>query len=115
MKTKQEFVAESSNIVDAAYLQGWSAAFKRLTVGYTPNAINLLQRFADMYGDVPLSGEMSNIGVKLWRDYYEFMGIHMIRTDEGWDYGEAKEHYIQLCKKDGTRVEDCILDEVNAP
>lgn len=98
MRNKKDLSAEASEIVKAAYC-----------------TLSLLQRFADMYGDVPLSGEMSDIGMKLWRDYYEFMGIHVIRTDEGWESGEAKEHYVQLCKKEGTRVEDCILDEVNAP
>jgi hypothetical protein len=70
------------------------------------DAVDLLERFADTYGDVPLP---SVTGPKLWRDFYEFSGDHMILTDEGWEPGSAKQSYID------EGYEDFIHDEVNSP
>ncbi|HXF12252.1 MAG TPA: hypothetical protein VN517_03805 [Terriglobales bacterium] len=70
--------------------------------------MTLLDRFVELYGEVPLAGTMIAPGHQLWRDYYEFCGDHMIRTDEGWEPGEVKQPYMDSDP-------DAILDEVNAP
>jgi hypothetical protein len=74
-------------------------------------AIDLLRRFAEVYGEVPLEGAMVEPGVELWHDYLEFSGDHMILTDEGWEPGEVKQSYLDAADGD----ESVILDEVNAP
>lgn len=76
---------------------------------------NLLDRFVAVYGEVPLEGEMIAPGLKLWHDYYEWSGDHMILTDEGWETGEAKQSYVDLAKDEGQVLSDFILDEVNTP
>jgi hypothetical protein len=77
-------------------------------------AENLLDRFAEVYGEVPLEGAMIAPGNELWRDYYEWTGDHMILTDEGWEPGELKQEFIDSLEGDET-IDDIILDEVNAP
>jgi hypothetical protein len=70
-------------------------------------ATDLLERFADLYGEVALCGAMIGPGRKLWREYYDYLGEHMILTDEGWESGESKAQYL-IGGVD-------IYDEVNAP
>lgn len=72
-------------------------------------ALDLLGRFAELYGEVPLLGSMVDQGRKLWRDFYEYTGDHMILTDEGWEPGEVKQSYIDEVGP------EAIQDEVNAP
>jgi len=35
---------------------------------------DLLDRFVELYGEVPLQGSMQKPGMQLWRDYYEWTG-----------------------------------------
>jgi hypothetical protein len=112
IERKEKLAAEAANLVHSAYTAGWQAGVKRmegcvLSEKTTPSS--LLERFVDIYGEVPLSGAMIEPGLKLWRDYYEWTGNHMILTDEGWEPGEGKQAYIDNC---GPNV---IIDEVNAP
>lgn len=72
-------------------------------------ATKLLDRFVRLYGESPLVGSMIEPGMKLWRDYYEYTGEHMILTDEGWEPGSVKKSYIDEFGP------EAILDEVNAP
>jgi len=75
---------------------------------------DLLDRFVDLYGEVLLEGSMIEPGMKLWRDYHEWSGEHMILTEEGWESGSGKAAYIDMLKP-GEKISDVILDEVNAP
>lgn len=72
-------------------------------------ALDLLDRFAELYGEVPLVGSMIKPGRKLWRDFYEHTGDHMILTDDGWEPGEVKQLYIDEVGP------EAIQDEVNTP
>lgn len=76
-------------------------------------SVSLLERFVDLYGEVPLEGSMIDPDLQpllqLWHDYYEWTGDHMILTDEGWEPGEAKQSYVDAGDA------DAILDELNAP
>lgn len=71
-------------------------------------ALDLLDRFAELYGEVPLVGSMIKPGHKLWRDFYKHTGDHMILTDEGWEPGAVKQSYIDEVGP------EAIQDEVNA-
>lgn len=71
--------------------------------------LELLEGFADLYGEVPLMGEMIAHGHPLWKRYHALSGDHMIMTDEGWEPGEAKASYLE---EYGAAS---ILDEVNMP
>ena len=78
-------------------------------------ATALLDRFVELYGEVPLEGTMIGTGLKLWRDFYEWTGDHMILTDDGWEPGEAKEIYEQMAADEELPISTLIHDEVNAP
>jgi hypothetical protein len=68
-------------------------------------AEELLERLVDLYGEIPVSGHSIKEARKLWRDYWEYSGEHMIMLDEGW---------ISAAEKDMYDPEE-ILDEINAP
>jgi hypothetical protein len=68
-------------------------------------AEDLLERFVDLYGEIPVSGSSIKTARKLWRDYWEYSGEHMIMLDEGW---------ISAIDR-GMYTPEEILDEVNAP
>src|SRR6266702_2725974 len=113
---KQEFADRAAELAKAAYSAGWTAGIKRregvvLTEKVTP--MGLLERFVELYGEVPLEGSMIGPGLNLWRDYYEFTGDHMILTEEGWELGKIKQSYAEMAKIEGLPVSDYILDEVN--
>ncbi len=62
-----------------------------------------------------------------YRDYYLLTGEHMILTDEGWEFGEAKASYEEDAREDHARLvadghaslddppPSYIHDELNAP
>jgi len=79
----------------------------------TPSS--LLERFVELYCDAPISGSMARRGLKLWRDYYEWTGEHMILTDESWEPGEVKQSYVEMAEAEGLPMSSFIQDEVNAP
>lgn len=113
MSRKQELMNNASRLVENAYETGWMGGIRRME-GVVSNEdkvtpSSLLERFVELYGETPLSGSMIAPGRKLWRDYYEFMGDHMILTDEGWEPGSAKRSYLDEVGS------DAILDEVNCP
>lgn len=110
---KKEFAQRAAELVTSAYRFGWMDGIKRMEGVFPANPdkitpMGLLERFVDLYGETPLAGAMIEPGRKLWRDYYEFMGEHMILTDEGWEPGEVKQSYLDEIGP------DAILDEVNA-
>jgi hypothetical protein len=78
-----------------------------------PMIEDLLDRFVEVYGEVPLRGSMIEPGLRLWRDYYEWTGDHMFLTDEGWEPGEVKQSYLDHLEP-GEPASSVILDEVNA-
>lgn len=89
---------------------------KRISETVEPiTAETLLERFVDLYGEIPLQGLMIKPCLALWHDYYEFSGSHMILTDEGWETGESKQSYVEMAKEHSQSLCDFILDEVNAP
>ena len=75
-------------------------------------AMELLERFVNLYGETPLEGSMIPEGLKLWRDYWIYSGQHMILTDEGWEPGEALESYVDSLDE-GEKIGAVIHDEVN--
>lgn len=78
-------------------------------------AEDILERFVYLYGEVSLEGSMIQPGLKLWKDYYEYSGSHMILTDEGGESGDSKPSYVELADGEGQLLSDFILDEVNSP
>jgi hypothetical protein len=106
MSEKQELMNRASELVRHAYVTGWAGGIAHIR---GTSHSDLLQRFAELYGEVPLTRERIEPGRKLWRDYYESTGEHMILTDEGWEPGEVKESYIDEIGP------EAILDEVNCP
>jgi hypothetical protein len=93
---------------------GWIAAHNPTNKGdqmktEVETVTDLLDRFVEVYGEVPLRGSMQEPGMQLWRDYYAWTGDHMILSDEGWEPGEVKQSYLNEYGP------DAILDEVNAP
>jgi hypothetical protein len=116
--TREELAKRAANLVHAAYSAGWAGGIRRmegevLKPKTTPSS--LLDRFVEVYGEVPLRGSMIGPGVKLWRDYYEWTGEHMILTDEGWEPGEVKQSYVDMAEAEGLPLSSFIQDEVNAP
>lgn len=107
---RKELSIKAASLVDLAYKTGWTDGINHVTgavsKGITP--MNLLERFIELYGEVPLEGSMVEPGYQLWHDYYGFSGDHMVLTDEGWEPGEVKQSYLDVDP-------DAILDEVNAP
>jgi hypothetical protein len=75
-------------------------------------AADLLDRFVDMYGEVPMSSSMVEGDPNLWYDYYKYSGQHMILTDEGWEPGESLESYMEGLDE-GQSIHDLVLLEVN--
>jgi hypothetical protein len=76
-------------------------------------AEELLEKFVDLYGEVPLSGSMIQPGLKLWRDYWIYSTQHMILTDEGWEPGDdALDVYMENLEP-GDSIKDIVHDEVN--
>jgi hypothetical protein len=115
---KKEFADKAADLAKAAYSAGWTAGIKRmegvvLSDNVTP--MTLLERFVELYGEVPLEGSMINPGMKLWRDYYVFSGDHMILTEDGWEPGSVRQSYIEMANLEGLPITDFILDEVNPP
>src|SRR5689334_20267287 len=109
MNQKAELAKRAAELVESAYRHGWAAGIKRMEGVFPSNPdkitpMSLLERFVDLYGETPLAGSMIEPGRKLWRDYYEFTGNHMILTDEGWEDGEVKQSYLDECGP------DCIID-----
>jgi hypothetical protein len=78
-------------------------------------AERLLSEFADVYAEVPLRGSMIAPGYKLWRDYHEWTGCHMILTDHGWENGAEKASYEEMASAEELPLSCYIHDEVNAP
>jgi hypothetical protein len=78
-------------------------------------AESLIDGFVNVYGEFHLTRNTIAPGMKLWRDYYEWTGDHMILTDEGWEPGEQKQSYIDQAASEGCDLGDFIQDEVNAP
>jgi hypothetical protein len=119
MKNQREELAKrAANLVHAAFSAGWAGGIRRmegevLKPKTTPSS--LLDRFVEVYGEVPLSGSMIGPGLKLWHDYYEWTGDHMILTDEGWEPGEVKASYEEMAEAEGLPLSSFITDEVNAP
>jgi hypothetical protein len=78
-------------------------------------AERLLSEFAAVYAEVPLRGSMIAPGYKLWRDYHEWTGCHMILTDHGWENGAEKASYEERASAEELPLSCFIHDEVNAP
>lgn len=111
MSKRDEFSKRAAQLSDAAYRSGFQAGIDHIPGIFDSKRItarSLLERFVDLYSEAPIPSSMIEIGRKLWRDYYEFSGLHMILTDEGWEPGEIKQSYLD-------DDPDSILDEVNAP
>jgi hypothetical protein len=104
--TKESLALEASKLTDNAYRLGFRSGIARV---HGKRVSDLLEKFVDLYGEVPLEGSMIGPGLTLWREYYEFIGEHMILTDEGWESGEMKQSYLD---EYGPKS---ILNEVNAP
>jgi hypothetical protein len=76
-------------------------------------ASKLLERFVDVYGEVPLQGSMIEPGMALWRDYWIYSGQHMILTDEGWEPADDVLDLYVADLDDGQPISDVVHDEVN--
>lgn len=75
-------------------------------------ATELLERFVDLYGEVPLAGSMIDSGMTLWRDYWRYSGQHMILSDEGWESGDTLDSYFEMLDE-GESITNLIHDEIN--
>lgn len=75
----------------------------------------LLEEFAKVYAESTISPEYHERAYKMWRAFLEQSGKHMIRTDEGWEDGQAKAIYVEISDSEGLPLSELILDEVNAP
>jgi hypothetical protein len=111
---RAEFAKQAAQIVEAAHRDAFMAAMQRLPE-HSKQAVELLERFAEVYGEAPLRGSMIEPGRKLWRNYYEWTGEHMILVDGGWEPGEGKAGYEQMAKDESVALSSLILDEVNSP
>lgn len=102
---RSEFEKQAAQLMGAAHRDAFMAAMQRLPE-HAKKAVELLDKFVEVYGETPLGGSMIEPGLKLWRDYYEWTGDHMVLTEEGWERAkdiEASDEEIE------------IFDEVNAP
>lgn len=70
-------------------------------------AFDLLDRVADVM-------ECTSPDETWWREYFLLKGLHMIRTDEGWESGEGKQFYLDDWDSDSGESNP-ILEEINAP
>jgi hypothetical protein len=75
----------------------------------------LLEGFAELYAESPLAPHDHERAYHVWREYLEQTGKHMIRTEEGWEEGQAKAVYEEIARTEGIPIGAIILDEVNAP
>lgn len=111
---RPEFEKRAAELVSAAYSAAFMSAMERLPQ-HGKKAVELLERFAALYGETPLEGSMIDPGMELWREYWQWTGKHMIRTDEGWEEGTVKPELVKLAKDEGEPLDSYILEEINAP
>lgn len=76
-------------------------------------AMELLERFVDLYGETPLQGSMVDPGMKLWRDYWMYTGEHMVLSDEGWEPADDVLESYADSLDEGQTLSDVLRDEVN--